>query len=150
MALFVLFKARIAAVRRPFRVNVGREILVWSLASAKRRKKLAEDAERSRASVFRRRAAWFVVIVYNLVAIADIVSTNIAVGSGAGFEANPIMRLAMDQAGSGWVFAKLALQGVISFMVLWFPHWIVIGFFTLATVGNALIVHNNLVIAGVF
>ena len=137
-------------MQRPIRVNTGRVKLVWSLASAKRRKKLAEDAERSRASVWRRRAAWLVVIVYNIVGVADIISTNIAIGSGAGTEANPVLRLAMEHAGDGWIFAKLALQGVISFMVLWFPHWIVISFFTLATIGNALIVYNNLAIASVF
>ncbi len=128
----------------------GVENLVWSLASAKRRKKLAEDAERSRASLWHRRAAWLVVIIYNLVGIADIISTNIAIGSGAGVEANPVLRIAMEQAGDGWILAKLALQGVISFMVLWFPHWIVISFFALATLGNALIVYNNLAIASVF
>jgi len=124
--------------------------LVWSLANAKRRKKLAEDAQRSRASVLRRRAALVAVIVYNLIGVADIVSTNYAIASGAGYESNPLVSTLMDHAGGGWVFAKLALQGVISFMVLWFPHWIVIGFFTLATVGNAMVVHNNLLIAGVF
>lgn len=54
----------------------------------------------------------------------------------------------MEHAGSGWMLAKLALQGVISFMVLWFPHWIVIGFFTIATLGNAMVVYNNFLIAG--
>lgn len=124
--------------------------MVWSLASAKRRKRLAEDAQRSRASVLRRRVALAAVIIYNLIGVADILSTNYAISSGAGYESNPLVRAAMDHAGAGWVFAKLALQGVISFMVLWFPHWIVIGFFTLATAGNAMVVYNNLLIASVF
>lgn len=124
--------------------------MVWSLASAKRRRKLAEDAERSRASQLMRRAAWALVIIYNLVGVADIVSTNIAISSGAGYEANPLMRMAMESAGQGWIFAKLALQGVISFMVLWFPHGIVLGFFSFATAGNAWIVYNNFAIAGLF
>ncbi len=124
--------------------------MVWSLGSAKRRKKLAEDAERSRASVIGRRVAWIVVIIYNIVGLSDIASTIVALESGTGYEANPIMRTAMEQAGGAWVLAKLALQGVISFMVLWFPHWIVIGFFSVATIGNAVIVYNNFVIAGVF
>ena len=123
--------------------------MVWSLASAKRRKKLAEDAQSSRSSIWRRRAAWLIVIIYNVVGITDIISTNIAIGSGAGIEANPMLRFAMEQAGDGWMVAKLALQGVISFMVLWFPHWIVISIFTIATAGNALIVYNNFAIAGV-
>lgn len=124
--------------------------MVWSLASAKRRRKLAEDAERSRASVLRRRTAWAVVIIYNLIGIADIISTIVAINAGAGFEANPVMRTAMEHAGDGWVIAKLALQGVISFMVLWFPHWVVLGLFAAATAGNAWIVYNNLSIVGFF
>ena len=74
----------------------------------------------------------------------------IALESGAGVEANPVLRAMMEHAGDGWILAKLALQGVISVMVLWFPHWIVLGFFTIATTGNAWIVYNNFAIAGVF
>jgi len=123
--------------------------LVWSVASIKRRGKLSEDAERSRASSWRRRAAWAMVIIYNTVGVADIVSTTIAIDTGAGYEANPLIRAAMEQAGDGWIPAKLALQGVISAMVLWFPHWIVLGFFAVATFWNAVIVYNNFVIGGV-
>ena len=124
--------------------------MVWSLGSHTRRRRLGDDAARSRASRWRRRTALIIVVVYNLVGIADIVSTTLAIESGAGEEANPILRLTMEHAGDGWIAAKLALQGVISFMVLWFPHWIVLGFFTLATAGNAWIVYNNFTIAGVF
>ena len=90
------------------------------------------------------------VIAYNIVGFTDIFSTVTAIDVGAGVEANPFLRILMDHAGDSWVIAKMALQGVISFMVLWFPHWFVIGLFTLATVGNAWIVFNNLSIAGVF
>ena len=124
--------------------------MVWSLASAKRRRKLSEDAEEARASVFYRRAALIAVIIYNLVGVTDIASTIIAISSGAGVEANPFLRGLMEHAGEGWVIAKLALQGVISFMVLWFPHRIVLGFFTIATLGNIWIVYNNFLISGVF
>lgn len=123
--------------------------MVWSLGAAKRRRKLVEDAARARSSHWRRRAAWIVVIVYNIVGITDIVSTLMAINAGAGYESNPLVSLAMTHAGAGWIAAKLALQGVISFMVLWFPHWIVLAFFTLATAGNAWIVYNNFSIAGV-
>lgn len=123
--------------------------MVVSLTSSKRRRKLAEDAERSRASAWRRYTAWALIFIYNLVGVTDIVSTVAALDSGAGVEANPFLRTLMAHAGDGWVLAKLALQGVISVMVLWFPHWIVLGFFSVATFGNALIVYNNFLIAGV-
>ena len=122
--------------------------MIWSLASERRRRKLAEDAERSRASAARRTAAWIVVVIYNLIGLADITSTVVAIESGAGEEANPVMYALMAHLGDGWILAKLALQGVISFMVLWFPHWIVLGFFTAAIAGNALVVYNNFLIAG--
>lgn len=122
--------------------------MVWSLANAKRRKKLGEDAQKSRSSIMGRRAAIVVVIIYNLVGFADIFSTNYAISSGAGYESNPFIRALMENAGAGWMLAKLFLQGVISFMVLWFPHWIVVSFFAVATAGNALVVYNNFVIAG--
>jgi len=124
--------------------------LVFSLASSERRKKLSEEARRSRASIWRRRFALLIVIVYNIVGLTDIASTVIALNQGAGVEANPFLATVMTHAGEGWILAKLALQGVITFMVLWFPHWIVLGFFTLATLGNAWVVANNLSIAGVF
>lgn len=124
--------------------------MVWSIASAKGRQKLSEDAERSRASRWSPIAAWAAVIVYNLIGVADILSTVHAIESGFGSEANPFLRMVMAHAGDGWIYAKLALQGVISFMVLWFPHWIVVTFFSFATLGNAWIVYNNFLISGVF
>lgn len=131
-------------------VNARELFLVWSLATARRRRRLSDDAAASRASAYRRWAAIIAVIVYNIVGVADIFSTIYALETGAGQEANPFMRAMMDHAGDGWVLGKLALQAVISFMVLWFPHWFVVGFFALATVGNAWIVYNNLVIGGIF
>ena len=74
----------------------------------------------------------------------------LALESGAGTEANPFLRMLMENIGDGWVIAKLLLQGVISWMVLWFPHWIVLTMFSLATFGNGLVVYSNLQIGGVF
>lgn len=122
--------------------------MVWSLATGTRRRRLARDAAHSRASWARRWAAAVVVIIYNFVGAADIYSTIYAIDIGAGTEANPVVRAMMEHAGDGWVLGKLALQAVISVMVLWFPHWIVIGFFSLAIIGNAFVVHSNLTIAG--
>ena len=124
--------------------------MVLSLVSSKRRQKLGQDARRSRASIWARRSAWALIVVYNVVGLADIASTVIAIDRGAGTEAHSFINILMTHAGEGWILAKLALQGLISFMVLWFPHWIVLGFFAVATAGNAWIVANNFAIAGVF
>ncbi|MEO1135891.1 MAG: DUF5658 family protein, partial [Pseudomonadota bacterium] len=111
--------------------------MVFTLASSKRRRQLGEEARRSRASAWRRSIAWMLVMTYNFVGIADIISTVIALENGAGVEANPFINTMMVHIGDGWIVGKLVLQGVISFMVLWFPHWIVLSFFLLATAGNA-------------
>ncbi|WP_428407561.1 DUF5658 family protein [Hyphococcus sp.] len=123
--------------------------MVFTLASSKRRQQLGEDARRSRASAWQTGIAWGLVIFYNFVGVADIISTVIALDAGAGVEANPFLNAMMVHAGDGWIIAKLGLQGLISFMVLWFPHFIVLFFFTMATTGNLLIVLNNFSIAGV-
>ncbi|MEM8772073.1 MAG: DUF5658 family protein [Pseudomonadota bacterium] len=124
--------------------------MIAFVGSAHRRRRLVADAARSRAFWARRLAAALAVVIYNVVGVADIYSTVLALEIGAGEEANPFVRAMMDHAGDGWVIGKLALQGVISIMVLWFPHWIVIGFFSVATLGNMWVVYNNLAIAGVF
>ncbi|WP_411818839.1 DUF5658 family protein [Hyphococcus sp. DH-69] len=123
---------------------------MFVLASSKRRQQMTEEAKQSRASALHWNLAWLFVVIYNLVGIADIFSTELALQMGAGEEANPIVRGMMEQVGDGWIVAKLLLQAVISFMVLWFPHWIVLSFFAVATFGNAIIVANNFAIAGVF
>ncbi|MEO1252289.1 MAG: DUF5658 family protein [Pseudomonadota bacterium] len=119
-----------------------------SLVSAEKRRRLASDAAHSRGFWLRRAAAALAVIIYNVVGVSDIYSTIIAIETGAGMEANPFLRAMMEHAGDGWMIGKLMLQALISVMVLWFPHWIVIGFFSVAIGGNAWVVYNNLVIAG--
>ncbi|GJL95506.1 MAG: hypothetical protein DHS20C05_19110 [Hyphococcus sp.] len=130
-------------------VNDWETILVRSFGLLKRGR-LRDDAARSRASIWGSRTALALIIIYNLVGLADIYSTTMAIESGAGTEANPVVRLAMEHAGDAWIVGKLALQLVISIMVLWFPHWFVLTMFGVATTGNAWIVYNNFLIAGYF
>lgn len=124
--------------------------MVWSLVSRKRRRRLIADASRSRRSAAQRAAAIGAVAAYNLVGIMDIVSTMIGLGGGGAEEANPILRIAMASFGPGWIGAKLFLQAVITVMVLWFPHRIVLAIFIVAVLCNAGVVYNNLHIAGIF
>lgn len=117
--------------------------MVWSIASSRGRQRLAEDASQSRRDEGARRWALALVIAYNIVGLLDITSTHLSLAAGAGEEANPVMRLAMNNLGPGWIGAKLFLQGVISAMVLWFPHRIVLTIFLAAVSSNAVIVGNN-------
>lgn len=124
--------------------------MVWSIVSAKRRRKLAEDASRSRQKRLAVKIAWALVIAYNCVGLADVFSTIAGISSGAGEEANPLIRTVMDNYGASWIWAKLSLQLLITAMVLWFPHVIVLAIFTVAVSFNAWIVYQNFMIAGFF
>ena len=129
------------------KVNIGKGIaLVWSLISSTGRAQLTSEASLSRSDREGVRLGLILVIAYNIVGIADIISTNLSIGAGLGEEANPLMAYAMTQLGPGWIGAKLFLQGVITFMVLWFPHKIVLGVFFVSTISNILIVANNFAI----
>lgn len=121
-----------------------------SLLSKKRRKVLVEEASRSRADRTALAVAWAAILIYNMIGVADVWSTSHGIAIGAAEEANPVMRAAMEHFGTGWIGAKLALQLLISFMVLWFPHRIVLGIFIAAVAFNASVVYSNLKIAGVF
>jgi hypothetical protein len=124
--------------------------LVWSIVSPKRRRRLIADASRSRRSAAQRAAAIGAVAVYNFVGLLDIFSTMIGLSAGGVEEANPFLRVAMASFGPGWIGAKLFLQAVITVMVLWFPHRIVLAIFIIAVICNAGVVYNNLHVAGVF
>ncbi len=110
-------------------------------------RRLAADAAESRLSPSARSFAIGIVVIYNLVGVLDIVSTIAAIGIGAGEEANPVVRAMMAHLGPGWIAGKLLVQALISAMVLWFPHRLVLTIFTAAVVFNGLVVLNNFRIA---
>lgn len=112
-----------------------------------RQRSLVEQAAAARAARTNAAIALSAVFVYNVVGVLDIVSTIAAIELGRAFEANPLMRWVMDEHGPGWIAAKLFLQLVISAMVLWFPHRIVVTVFAAAITLNGLIVINNFWIA---
>ncbi|MEL6213245.1 MAG: DUF5658 family protein [Pseudomonadota bacterium] len=114
-----------------------------TLATAEGRRRLLREASLSRESSARIRAAMALVILFNMIGVFDIISTHANLSLGTGEEANPVVRAAMDAFGPGWIAAKLFLQGVITVMVLWFPHRIVLAIFSCAIAANTLVVINN-------
>ncbi|MEM9707098.1 MAG: DUF5658 family protein [Pseudomonadota bacterium] len=118
--------------------------MVWSLFSETRRQKLSQDALRSREEPTAFYFALGLIVFYNLVGLTDIASTVTAIKTGVGEEANPVMRAAMAAFGPGWIGAKLMLQTLVSVMVLWFPHRMVLGIFLVAASWNAAVVANNI------
>jgi len=115
--------------------------------SKARRALLSEDAASARAGRWNMAIAFTVIAAYNLIGILDIISTVAAIELGVAEEANPFLRAVMEHYGLAWVAAKLFLQIVISGMVLWFPHRVVLMIFTLAVWTNGFIVLNNFRIA---
>lgn len=56
------------------------------------------------------------------------------------------MRYLMDGKLGQWIITKLLLQLLASFMIIWFPHRIVLMMFTPVVVINGLVVINNMMI----
>lgn len=121
--------------------------MVSAVTPKAQKRTLVEQAAEARAGFRNGAIALVAVFLYNIVGVLDIVSTIAAIELGRAQEANPLMRAIMDNHGAGWIGAKLFLQLMISGMVLWFPHRIVIAVFTLAITVNGLIVANNFLIA---
>ncbi len=115
--------------------------------SKARRTLLATDAAAARAGHRNIAIAFAAVMAYNFVGVLDIVSTIAAIELGVAQEANPLMRALMDNYGVAWIAAKLFLQIVISGMVLWFPHRLVLIIFAFAVWTNGFVVLNNFRIA---
>jgi hypothetical protein len=108
---------------------------------------IASDAAQARRKPGAIPLALAAVLFYNFVGLFDIVSTIAALERETAREANPLMRAIMDNYGPMWIATKLALQFLISGMVLWFPHRIVLMMFLAAASLNAAIVLNNFRIA---
>lgn len=87
------------------------------------------------------------VVFYNVLGVLDIVSTTIGL-RGLATEANPLVRSLMDNFSHGWIYTKLALQFIVTAMLLWFPHRLVLGIFALPMAFMGYVVVNNLQIVG--
>jgi hypothetical protein len=117
------------------------------LAAARTTTGIASDAAHARKRPGAIPIALAAVLFYNFVGLLDIVSTIAALERETAREANPFMRAIMENYGPMWIATKLALQFLISGMVLWFPHRIVLLMFLAAASLNAGIVINNIRIA---
>ena len=116
---------------------------------ALRERNVVKWARIARADKRMFRAALLLVLIYSLITLADISSTIIALNGGSAYEVNPLMRGLMGY-GSAWIAVKLLLQGFVSFMILWFPHRLVLTIFFPVMAFNGAIVLNNWGIAGLF
>ena len=94
-------------------------------------------------------ASAIIAVVYNILGGLDIVSTVAGLQTQMGVEANPFIRLLMDNFANGWIPLKLLLQLLVTVMILWFPHRLVLAIFSVSMVMTGWVVWNNLQIAGI-
>lgn len=122
-----------------------------SFLSVKRRRHLSTLAEQERKKPAHRYTALILVFFYNMAGFADILSTQYAIYSGAGYEANPVIRTAMESFTwhNGWVAFKLTLQLLVTAMVIWFPHKVVMSLFAAVVAIMGWVVVQNLIIGGI-
>lgn len=106
----------------------------------------ARDARNDRSLFI---ASAIIAILYNVIGALDVMSTLAGLQMQAGTEANPFLRVLMESLDNGWVMAKLALQLIASAMILWFPHRLVLGMFSVAVLLTAITVWNNFHVIGV-
>ena len=100
-------------------------------------------AARARRIPANRVTALLIVTFYNAAGFADVFTTIHALGLGAS-EANPVVRTFMDLLANYWVIPKLGTQALVSAMILWFPHRLVLAIFTVAVAATGAVVWNNL------
>lgn len=66
------------------------------------------------------------IAAYVIAQIADVVTTNAAISSGRGREANPVIRRAMALTGRAWPLVKLAISGgaAVAILICAGPLWL--------------------------
>lgn len=111
-------------------------------------RRIAGEARKARAKRPLMIAAIVIAALYNIVGILDVISTLAGMRAAGAVEANPLIRMFMDTLDNGWVVAKLSLQLIVSAMIVWFPHRVVLGMFGAAVALTGWAVFNNLQIAG--
>ncbi len=114
-------------------------------AYAQRWGRIGEAARAARAVPSNRIAALVIVLVYNAAGFADVFSTVHGLSMGA-YEANPLVRAFMEVLTHYWVLPKLGSQLLVSAMVLWFPHRVVLAIFSVAVAATAAVVFSNLAV----
>lgn len=110
------------------------------------RRNLVAHAREARNNQKGFQTAVAIILAYNVIGVLDIASTVAAIRAG-GVEANPVIRSMMESQLVSWIPTKLALQILVSGMVLWFPHRFVVGIFSVAVLINGGFVANNIRLA---
>lgn len=112
-------------------------------AYTQRWSRIGEAARRAREVPANRIAALVIAVVYNAAGFADVHSTIQGLSLGA-VESNPVVGSFMEAFATYWVAPKLASQLLVTAMILWFPHRLVLAIFSVAVAATSLVVVNNL------
>lgn len=91
------------------------------MSEARRSESIVDLARESRANPLNAAAGFYLAIVIVIAGFCDVISTDLALSTGTAREANPVIRMVQDLLGPLWVAPKMALHGVLGYMVMWFP-----------------------------
>ncbi len=111
-------------------------------------KRLRERAAKSRQVEQQVSAGRVLAILLVIVAGYDIVSTNAALAVGH-MEGNPVIQSLQDQLGSWWSLPKVGVHLVLAMLILWLPSKRMLSVARFVIFMYALIVVNNLYLAGI-
>lgn len=113
-----------------------------NFATAVSERHILKWASKARAEPPLMWSAIAISLVYLFVGLMDILSTGFALGLGA-VEVNPLMAWLQTFEGSAWIQARLFAQTLISAMILFYPHKIVLMIVGTMVAVNAFVVWNN-------
>lgn len=81
-----------------------------------------DEARLARADAHAVRWSYWLAYALVFVGMMDAISTEVALRAGGAWEANPIIRALQANLGVYWIVPKMALHGMLAFMVIWYPN----------------------------
>ncbi|MCI4660452.1 MAG: DUF5658 family protein [Neomegalonema sp.] len=86
------------------------------------KKTITMKAAEARALPMRESWGFWLAVFLVMVGFLDVVSTEVALGTGAAREANPVVRSMMESIGVYWIAPKMLLHVMLGYMVVWYPN----------------------------
>ena len=115
-------------------------------AQAPTRPTICSEARRMRAIEGRMSIAKTLAVALVLVGAVDAASTEIALGTGMVFEANPLIRMLQGAIGFWWIAVKMGAHLLLALAVVWYPNRPTLIAMAVVTLATAIVAANNLVI----
>lgn len=95
-----------------------------------------------------RNFSYVLAIVFVIISILDVISTNMGLAAGA-TEANPIMAFIQELLGIYWFIPKILLVSIAVYLIICHPSVPVLVIMTCVIAFTILIVYSNFQLSGV-